>query len=80
MVSEFGCISYVTKRYKFNNKMIDKTFEAIMVGYTDNNTKDTYKLYNPDTKRFIMTRDVKWADWTMPDTSDTLKMSHKAHK
>ena len=42
--------------------MIDKKFMAIMVGYADNHTRDMYKLYNPETKIVIMTRDVKWED------------------
>ena len=45
-----------------------------MVGYADNNTRDTYKLYNPETKRVIMTRDVKRAEWKMTGTTETLKM------
>ena len=51
-----------------------------MVGYDDNHTRYTYKLYNPETKRVIMTRDVKWADWKTTDTMDTLKMFRKAEK
>ena len=30
-----------------------------MVGYAYNHIRYTYKLYNPETKRVIMTRDVK---------------------
>ena len=37
-------------------------------------------MYNPDTKTVIMTRDVKWADWKMIDSAETLKMFRKAHK
>ena len=51
-----------------------------MVGYTDKHTRVTYKLYNPDTKRVIMTRYVKWVDWKTTDPAETLKMFHKAHK
>ena len=42
--------------------MTDKTFKSIMVGYSDNHTMGIYKLYDPEKKRFIMTRDVKWWD------------------
>ena len=38
--------------------MTDKPFMAIMVGYADNHKRDTYKLYNPETKRVVMIRDV----------------------
>ena len=54
--------------------MIGKKIKAIMVGYADNHTRDTYKLYKPETKRVIMTRDVKCADWKMTDPAETLKM------
>ena len=80
LFSEFGNIGYVTKRYKLRKKMTDKTFKAIMVGYTDNHTRDTPRLYNPDTTRVIMTGYVKWADWKITDPAETLKMFHKAHK
>ena len=60
--------------------MTDKTFKAIMVGYTDNHTRDTYKLYNPETKRVVMTRDVKWEDWKITNPAEILKMFCKADK
>ena len=69
--SEFGRIGYVTKQQKFMKKMIDKTFKVIMVGNENNNTRDMYILYNPETKRVIITREVKWADWKMTDTAES---------
>ena len=80
LFSKFGFIVCITKRYKLKNKITDKTFKEIMVGYTDNHTRYTYKLYNPDTKRVILNRDVKWADWKMTDPAETLKLFHKEHK
>ena len=47
--------------------MTDNTYKAVMVGYVKNNTRCAYKLYNPETNRFIMTRDVKWEEWKMTD-------------
>ena len=38
-----------------------KTYKAIMVGYANKHTKDTYKVYNPDTKKVVISRDIKWA-------------------
>ena len=80
LFSEFGRIGYVTKQEKFKKQMTDKTFKAIMVGYSDNYTRGTYKLYNPETNIFIMTRGVKWADWKMTNPAETLKMFRKAEK
>ena len=42
--SEFGRIGYVTKRDTFKNQITDKTFKAVMVGYSENHTRDTYKF------------------------------------
>ena len=52
--SGFGYITYVTKRGNIKKQMTDKIYNYIMVGYVGNQTRDTYKLYNPETKRFIM--------------------------
>ena len=45
-----------------------------MVGYADNHKRDTYKLYKPENKRFILTMDIKWADWKNTDPVVNLKM------
>ena len=45
-----------------------------MVGYTYNHTRDTYKLYNPETNRVIMNRDIKWVKFKMTDPAETMKM------
>ena len=60
--------------------MTEKSFKENMVVYANNHTRDKYKLYNPETKRVIMTRDVKWADWKMTDPADTLKMFRESNK
>ena len=77
---EFGRIYYVNKRVKNKKKITDKTYKAIMVGYVGNNTREMYKLYNPEIKRFIMTRYVKRAEWKMTDTAETLKIFRDTHK
>ena len=45
-----------------------------MVGYDDNHTRYTYKLYNQETKIVIMTRDVKWAVWKNIDHTEIHNM------
>ena len=54
--------------------MKDKTYKAIMVGYSDNHTRDTYKLYNPETNRVVISRDIKWVEWKKTDPEETMKM------
>ena len=60
--------------------MTDKKFKVIMVGYDVKHTRDTYKLYNPETKRIIITRGVKWADCKNTNAAETLKMFCEAEK
>ena len=33
-------------------------FKVILVGHVGNHTKDAYKLYNPESKRVILSRDI----------------------
>ena len=60
--------------------MTDRKFKAIMMVYDGKHTRDTYKLYNPETKRVILTRDVKWADWKNTNPAETLNMFCEADK
>ena len=59
---------------------MQKTLKSITVGYAANNTRDTYKFYNHDTKRVVVTRGVNWVGWKMTDPAETLKMFRKAHE
>ena len=71
---------YVTKRDKIKKQMKNKTYKTMPVGYADNHTRYTYNLYNPETKRFIMTRIIKWVEWKIIDPSETMKMFHNSNK
>ena len=55
-------------------------YKAIMVGYDDNYTRYTYKLYNPETKMVIMSRDIKWAEWKTKNPEETIKMFHNSNE
>ena len=41
--------------------MKEKTYKSIMVGYTGHHTRDTHKLYSPETNMVLMSRDIKWS-------------------
>ena len=60
--------------------MKDKTHKAIIVGFYDNYTIDTYKLCNPGTKRTIMIRYIKWTEWKMTDPAETMNMFHDSNE
>ena len=72
--SEFGHIGYITKHDKFKKQLEDKTLKGIMIGYSKNHARYMYKLYNPETRRVLLTRYVKWVDWKMTNPTETLKM------
>ena len=45
-----------------------------MYGYYDKHTRDTYKLYNPNNNRVIISRDINWLEWKMIDPAKNMKM------
>ena len=61
---EFGRIGYVTKREKILGKLEECRTKMIMVGHVTNHSGDVYCMYNTRTRCIVLTRDVKWADWT----------------
>ncbi len=55
----FGSKAYVTER-GLKGKLDRKSKKCIMVGYAENHTNDCYRLYNPETQRIILSRDIIW--------------------
>ena len=64
---EFGRIGYVTKREKISGKFEDRAIKCVFIGYGKHHSGDTYRMYNPGTKRIILSRDVKWAEFKRID-------------
>ena len=61
---EYGRMGWVTNRKKIKKKLAPKAIPCYMIGYAKGHSGDTYRMYNPITKKVIMSRDIKWADWT----------------
>jgi len=40
-------------------------------------TEDTYRLYNLETKRVVLSRDVRWADWNKMKPTDGVSIFDK---
>ena len=59
---EFGRIGWVKIPGKIL-KLEAKATKCIMIGYSDNHAGDTYRMYQPDTKKLINTRNIKWGEW-----------------
>ena len=45
-----------------------------MVGSSKTHTHDTYKLYNPETERVVMIREINQEEWKNTDPEKTMKM------
>jgi len=61
---EFGQVGYVTIQKQIKTKWEDKSTKCIMVGYTNDHSGNTYRMYNPMTNHVRLTRDICWATWT----------------
>ena len=74
---EFGRIGYVTRRDKMIGKLEQRGHKMIMVGYAESHASGVYRMYNPETKRVILTRDVTWADWQRKTPTDDTELFSK---
>ncbi len=59
---EFGRVGYV-KNLGIHKNWEPKAVKCVMVGYASNHMEDTYQLYNMETRKVVLSRDVKWAEW-----------------
>ena len=60
----FGRIAYVTDRTKIKAKDDPRSKKLTFVGYANDHSGDTYKFFNPETRRVILSRDVhQWMEW-----------------
>ena len=59
-ISNFSYVACVHVPWDIRRKLDDKSEKCIFTGY--NVHCKTYKLYNPVTKKFIMSRDVEFKE------------------
>jgi len=59
-------MGWVTIHTKIKTKLAPKAIKCTMIGYARDHTGDTYRMYNPVTRRVIQTREIRWDDWTTP--------------
>jgi len=70
----FGCVAYAKIPDARRTKLDDKSEKCIFVGYSER--KMGYKLYNPITKKVIMSRDVIFEEdktWQWKDDQEAVK-------
>ena len=71
---QWGRVGYVTIRSKFRKKMTSKSYKGVMMGYAANHSGDTYRMFKPETKTIVMSRDVRWAKWEKPDPKNGMDL------
>ena len=64
---------FVTIRNRMKQKLSKRSFKVIMVGITRHHSNDNYYMYNPETKRIIISRDISWALFERPTFYDGLE-------
>ena len=62
----FGRMGFVTIRTKIKRKLAKRSFKAFMVGKPKHHGRDSYYMYNPKTRRVIVSRDIQWAPYLRP--------------
>ncbi|CAJ1964672.1 unnamed protein product [Cylindrotheca closterium] len=67
---------------KIKGKLKDRGRTVMFVGYADNSSGDTYKFYDPKTKRISSSRDVSWlnksyGDWKGIKKTNTLRLTQE---
>jgi hypothetical protein len=75
---EFGRKGFVTNRSEIIGKLQPKAQICLMLGYADNHAPDTYSLFNPTTRRIILSRDVVWDKWVFHPTTITSEIAPDA--
>ena len=60
---EWGRVAYVAKRDAHPKKFAEKGKKCVFLGYADDHATDTFKFYNAQTQKIILSRDVTWGEW-----------------
>ena len=57
---------------RMKKKLENQSYKAIMVGIPKHHSNDNYYMYNVETKRIIISRDIRWAPFQRPTFYDGL--------
>jgi hypothetical protein len=64
----FGCIAYAHVPSELRKKLDDRSEKCIFTGYSE--TSKAYRIYNPITKKLILSRDVQFLENQFWDDSE----------
>jgi hypothetical protein len=73
----FGCIAYAHIPSELRKKLDDRSEKCIFTGYSE--TSKAYMLYNPLTKKLILSRDVQFLENQFWNDSENQKWTVKIH-
>jgi hypothetical protein len=70
----FGCTAHVKKTGPGQTKLADRSKQMVMIGYETGSK--AYHLYDPETRKLVVARDVVFEedrpwDWSLPGSSQT---------
>ena len=71
-IQPFGRMGFVTIRTKLKKKLAKRSFKAFMVGKPKHHSRDAYYMYNPKTRKVIVSRDIQWAPYQRPKFMDEM--------
>ena len=59
----FGRVAHIARHSSTRTRMSPKGLKVIFIGYPEDHAGDTYRLYNPLTRKCLMSRNVTWMEW-----------------
>jgi hypothetical protein len=68
----FGCIEYAHIPSELRKELDDKSEKCIFTGYSE--TSKSYRIYNPITKKLILSKDVKFLENQFWNDSENQQM------
>jgi hypothetical protein len=76
-IRTFGCIAYTHIPSELRKKLDDRSEKCIFTRYSE--TSKAYRIYNPITKKPILSRDVKFMESQLWNDSKISKWTVKIH-
>ena len=70
----FGRVGYVKRTGTAGTAWDRRSDKCVLMGYANNHSRDTYRMYNLETSKIIETRDVTWDAWHGENDKPTTNM------
>ena len=73
-LKEFGRVGHVTIKSKIKGKQSERATSMIMVGYALDHPVGSYRFFNPETERVIISDSVKWGEFKPWNAHDKMEL------